>query len=394
MGQGAKPTFQTEVRTALPTKTVYVFGAGFSYGAGFPLQRLILTKVFSQKFDILYGESLVRRKELREFIDQIFYPNALPSLEDLFTLLDQTIAQRRNCFDYSWKELDSIRDDLKRLILTVFHEASLRSETTGDKFYDSLASHFVKETIKKRSRGNRLSVISLNWDSLLEDSVYKITKKTKNKKQQISTDFCCCILRLKEDCDGIAIPPVNQEEKNRIKILKLHGSINWLFCPNCNRMYTGLGANEGRKLYVQDSFCKHCLGHTVRRKKNKHVLQPYIITPTFEKNFDNIHIRTVWYNAYAELATADRVVFVGYSLPEADYHLRTLLRRAIRPSACIDVVLSPKDKPFYARYAKKRDIAQDGSTTKRYYDFFGIARVKTYFGGTKNYFKKYVIGKN
>jgi uncharacterized protein (DUF3820 family) len=74
-------------------------------------------------------------------------------------------------------------------------------------------------------------------------------------------------------------------------------------------------------------------------------LEPYIITPTFTKVFDLPHIQTTWHNAFVELREAEEVVFVGYSLPDADYHLRALLIRAIRPKTRIRVILSRSDDP-------------------------------------------------
>jgi hypothetical protein len=82
-----------------------------------------------------------------------------------------------------------------------------------------------------------------------------------------------------------------------------------------------------------------------REENSPAILEPYIITPTFAKVFDLPHIQTTWHNAFIELREADGIVFIGYSLPDADYHFRALLRRAVRSTTPIKVILHKSDKP-------------------------------------------------
>ena len=162
-------------------------------------------------------------------------------------------------------------------------------------------------------------------------------------------------------------------------------------CPNCNRLYTGLGAT--RELfdeYIAGKICPRC--YRVRdvagsTALNEPILEPLIISPTFIKEFNNAHIQMIWHNAYIDLCEAKKVVFIGYSLPEADYHLRTLLKRAIRKDAELIVVLTKKDKPpvhcdknIREKYAESRYRAFFGSGTQ----------IKFKFGGVKSYFQDIV----
>lgn len=378
-------------------KTVYVLGAGFSYDGGFPLQKSILQKIFEYDFDILSGDDseeflrytddfLTRRTLLREFIDRVFYKDSLPSLEDLFTLLDQTIAKRGHCLNYTWKNLDNIRDVLKRLILVIFHYASDKLTHDKDSFYKSLAKYFIEERKREGINSDPFSIVSLNWDSLLEDSIYSCLCDL-DKRKKVDVDFCCYSSQLDSTCRHT--PSVLQKAKKiyNIKILKLHGSSNWLLCPNCNRLYTGLGAtNDVWNLYVETQVCRYCRYKNKEEKQGAPGLEPFFITPTFAKVFDNTHIQMVWHNAYTELAEADKVVFIGYSLPEADYHLRTLIRRAIKPDVPIEVVLTgddipKKNTPMYVRKF---------FASARYADFFGNHRVTFHVKGVKEYFRKKV----
>jgi len=76
-----------------------------------------------------------------------------------------------------------------------------------------------------------------------------------------------------------------------------------------------------------------------------------------------------------ELSEADKIVFIGYSLPEADYHFRTLLRRAVNPKVPIEVVLTRKDKITSEIPERMRQYLPPA----RYTDFFGEHRVSFYW---------------
>lgn len=171
--------------------------------------------------------------------------------------------------------------------------------------------------------------------------------------------------------------------------MKLHGSTNWLLCPNCNRLYTGLGCKaDVWTEYILGRACprcKHVLSKVPATKganMEPPTLEPFLITPTFVKKFENPHIRMVWHNAYLDLCEASRVVFIGYSLPQADYHLRTLFKRAIRPDAEIAVVLAESDEPDDGTGIEGR-----GGVVGRYEKFFRSSQRPSFkFTGVKGYF--------
>ncbi|NQT91624.1 MAG: hypothetical protein HQ559_02600, partial [Lentisphaerae bacterium] len=79
-------------------KTVYVLGAGFSRAAGFPLQAEILQRVRGlYAVDLpedVSGQALEDNASTRKFLDGQFGADQEPTLEDVFTLLDEIIADR------------------------------------------------------------------------------------------------------------------------------------------------------------------------------------------------------------------------------------------------------------------------------------------------------------
>ena len=153
------------------------------------------------------------------------------------------------------------------------------------------------------------------------------------------------MIQLNRDCYG----------GYNIKLLKLHGSMNWFQCPMCQRMYVRFGEEIE---IMKAAYCRHCRKNYGMSEINSIKLQSNLLLPTYLKNLSNIQIKLVWQNAAIELSEATRIVFIGYSLPSADFEIRQLLARMIRPDAEIQVVLYP-DNPHVEAEAE------------RYRNFFG-----------------------
>ena len=96
--------------------------------------------------------------------------------------------------------------------------------------------------------------------------------------------------------------------------------------------------------------------------------------------FDLPQIQTSWHNAYVELREASEVVFIGYSLPDADHKVRTLLRRAIRSSAKIRVILAPSDG-----LERRRGYS---TAAQRYREVFSRKQLKIEYGGAEALIEK------
>jgi hypothetical protein len=172
-------------------------------------------------------------------------------------------------------------------------------------------------------------------------------KAFRNGKALADIDYCVYTTPLS---GSPHTPSTKQRAKGiyNIKLLKMHGSSTWLRCPCSNLVYTGLGMNgPAYDVYVKAQVSPFIKDHLDAREKTfPSILEPFIITPTFTKVFDLPHIQTTWHNAFVELREASNVVFIGYSLPAADYHFRTLLRRAIRFTTPIKVILDKSAKPI------------------------------------------------
>lgn len=373
-------------------KTVYVLGAGFSAGAGLPVQSKILGNILSRlgySFSgILASEDEKNfQKSMADKIDKIekfirlSFPHPEQILEDIFTLLDQTIESNGHFKGLDGTELQELRKTWIEVLFGYFHALSVGYLQSGNSVCQRFVAALLKQKVEQGQKMDPCSVISLNWDSIIEDSFFELIETVRGYGK---ADIDYCVYTMPLD-DSVHTPSTKQKAAGlfNLKVIKIHGSTTWLRCPNSNHIYTGLGSSKNPyEIYVcstKSPFIeKYCDEDTEAQP-----LEPLIITPTYKKVFDQPHIQTTWHNAYVELREASKVVFIGYSLPEADYHFRTLLRRAIRENTKIEVVLYEDDAPTFSQ-EEEPDLTPEGTnpihidpskTLSRYYKLFGIKRL-------------------
>lgn len=113
-----------------------------------------------------------------------------------------------------------------------------------------------------------------------------------------------------------------------LSVLKLHGSLNWVWRTRTREDARNSIPRPGARLYCltgSDIEGDMILQH----ERDDPFLLPFVVPPIYEKG---PHYRDflgpLWARARAALAAADRVVVFGYSFPTADFSARALLRAA------------------------------------------------------------------
>lgn len=339
-------------------KIVYVLGAGFSKPADFPLQAELFSRLVDKVLNPEFSSSEFISLDIASSISDFLVKSGFVedgkltlniTLEDLFTLLDRTIADRTNFVGLSWLEFIDVRARFIRGILGLLHGCAQDHISGQNATYKHFAATLLKRRIDANQEGDPFSIISLNWDSLIEDSIFWVLQNARgiqNGRALADVDYCVYTIPLKNS------PHTTSTKQNasgiyNVKLLKMHGSCTWLRCPCSNHLYTGIGSGySADEIYVKPQASPFIEQHLDDREPaSSSVLEPYIITPTFAKVFDLSHIQNTWHNAFVELREAAEVIFIGYSLPDSDYHFRTLLRRAIRRSTPVRVILHTTDEP-------------------------------------------------
>lgn len=373
-------------------KTVYVLGAGFSKGGGAPPQNDILRKIGELSKDDIKDNLLLRNWDKYErskltffkFLRRVFQRRTNKELfeielEDVFTLLDKAILKHHHVNKYSEMQLLSQRRMLD-FCLTFMFDAKVRKPY--NKFYIDLANGIVRERLN-RSKQDLFSFINLNWDVLLDNCIYtaSIAQNKKNiPEKRVSIDYCFYTDSFNKSDSffkGRKHEPhirLKAMDYKNIKVLKPHGSFNWLVCMNCGKVLIDLRHSIAKYEYIEKQNCTYC---------NKPALKAVIKTPSLIKEFDNVHLSDVLHNIEIELLEASKVVFIGYSLPLADIELRYIFKRCIDVETEVEVVLIKDEK----------DPGDYESTMERYKRLFGrqfpYRNLKADWAGlgSENYFR-------
>lgn len=441
-------------------KTVYILGAGSSYSANIPTQKNLLKLIYEINqssfsydlkaktfFDIKYkvGEEELKEHyydfnnnrieiglfilenfsdstKLNKYLDLINYvgnvkahtleekesinrymekafnivANIDVTLEDLFTIFDSTSSSREHYKGYSTEEINELNRKMQLCIIYAILYKITKECNTKD--YDDFCDILIKLRKESKQEDDPLSIITTNWDDVLEKCL--MAKCDKNnirriKRNKIYPDLCFYDYAISDS--ETRVPSINIKAKGykNIKILKMHGSLSWLECPRCKRIF----ADYTKDIAVDEYGgikCPKC-SISINEEEEKPKLRSLIITPTFLKSLDSLNIRNIWQNAFMDLEDATKVVFIGYSLPAADFEMRCLLKKAIRSDAKIEVILSKNDDPnYYAKMLKgKLNSKQRGEIMKkidfpeyRYKSFFGENNVAFKYSGFSSYVKE------
>lgn len=362
--------------------TVVVFGAGATKACGGPLTNEILFEAFKtdgqglreNMFTELLNEFLIENFHIPQNKDTRTI-SSYPGLPLLISLVDTSI-DRNQPFNKKWhlKKMLKVREALEFVIFAVIKQKLER--TFNNHYYN-----FLKKIVEQ---DNALpEVISLNYDIIADNALIKLMLQKEDNR--FVPNYGCEISSV--------------DYNNRIgeaNLYKLHGSLNWLYCPACHRLEVGMSRSgnfmrkELDRLYHLQEFDKvytKGLESSYERRDDKckdtkcgTKLRPIIITPTHFKDYRNPHISSVWYNAERALRSADRIFVVGYSLPEDDIDVIYLLKRGTQN-------INPENITV-VEY-----VNEDGETIPLDEHAVGL-RYKNLFGGSINWstqgFGKYI----
>lgn len=318
------------------------------------------------------------------------------TLEDVFTIFDSVAAGREHFRLYSPLKMDEIHKRLKMCIIYALSVAISTSREPND--YSSFCDYLVEKRLQTKAKDDPFSVITTNWDDLLERKLYDLCDKQNraqsSRQQKTLLDLCFYNYDLCSSPDHIPSTQVKAKGYRNIKVLKMHGSLAWLECPRCKRIYTDF-SNEIASEEFSEIICPYCSNEQGKTEGSPQ-LRNLIITPTFLKTLDNLNIKNIWQNAFIDISEATEIVFIGYSLPDADFEMRCLLKKAIRQDARITVVLRQSSNPetIMRQYEEHGFTKEEAAViinridlpSKRFTSFFGDDRVNFYYEG----FGKYV----
>lgn len=215
-----------------------------------------------------------------------------------------------------------------------------------DSFLD-LVLHIIRETRVSQ----RVAILTFNYDVAVDYAF---------RTHGLSPDY---FLQPKDAPEGVPL-------------LKLHGSINWAHCPECDavvpwkikdffsggrewplyRELKGVYFDIASKL--QEMPC-HCEGVPVDP-------EPVVIPPTWNKEDYYRQVRPVWAQAAKQLGEAHSIFVIGYSYPDSDAFFRYLY------------ALGAVDAPVLKRFWVVNPEPEGGRVDQRFRRLLGPGAIRRY----------------
>lgn len=272
--------------------TVYVVGAGFSSGLGYPLTKSLLIDVWNK----LEKEPRNQLRRIIEFHHPAFTARRKTSFPDIEQLLTE-IAVNLDLFDasraaegtFKKDSLENARENLLSTIASWFHEI----------YQQATHTEWLSRLVAKMRRENA-AIVSFNWDLVLDQLLFEgeVNRETYGLSDELSSG------------------PV---------LLKPHGSLNWYEATQIKKV-----SEEKRVVIFPHKKPEERIEAFVHPREIKSKVgrryTPLIVPPTYLKDFKRPVFRQLWNRCTDVLSTPRKLVFLGYSLPAADLHAQYIFR--------------------------------------------------------------------
>lgn len=286
------------------TNDVFFLGSGFS-------------KAIDNNYPVLSELSQEIHNNLNTEKESVgmHYRNEIPkqykdNIETLLTFLSSKLPYKtavQNLAD------EALYMDIANQISIYFENKDINLDN-NDSIY-KLGQYIVK---------NDITSITLNYDTILEKVIINyLSKHTGNSGQVVQMNnhyekfYNIPITNLRNRAgDSHFITDMNGKGPQFPKILKLHGSINWL--------YTGNSFNE-------PIYCKDFTYDDNEFEYLKVGLNAMIVPPVLDKSraYNHIILESLWKQAFDKLINAENIYIIGFSFPPTDLSVRYLFQSAL-----------------------------------------------------------------
>ncbi len=301
--------------------TTYVLGAGASRDVGYPLAKSMGEELFAwmeQQTNSSFYDFPLAAESLRSTFRQV------EDIEELLTNMDELVASAKSAALEDRAIARSIASHDKPALIAAIRGWFDEIREKPASSYKLFAENVVKE-------GD--TILSFNYD--------------------VSLDRELRSSGLWHLGDGYGFAVEHFQTGSQVKLLKLHGSINW-FAILFGGSRGGSTFTPGRTLGTRPAFCDSdvsFLGYSGESDrlfpKRGAAAVPPLILPTRCKQFyfDTSLGRewedfwdSLWDAAAEALKQSSRIVICGYSLPEVDVRACSMLFRELeRKSSIVEV---------------------------------------------------------
>lgn len=290
-------------------RKVFFLGAGFSTTAHLPNTAALLSQVHElAKTNVAWGVSKDLDNRLTRAYS-FFYPDQgqgfRPDVVDFFSVLASYNQIDRGNLPDGFPDRTLLADLRFAVVHIISERLRVLSDTTLQNRHALLDRMLV--------RGN--VIITTNWDTLVERSASARAVPHRLRGNSIDSELL---------------------------ILKLHGSIDWLRRRDAKKSLSRnhyadlaelIASSRARTRTVQSSEVLRSRVSNPRatwRTIKAATRDPFMLTMSPGKADSLGPLIPLWEDAYRAISAAERLEIVGYSMPDDDIEIRTLLRAGVQ----------------------------------------------------------------
>jgi hypothetical protein len=301
---------------------VFILGAGASTESGIPVMqnfldctdKIIQNLSYFDRLDDELNESYKDIIETRKVLNQIYHKSNidLDNIEHLYCALVMA-STFGSLGKWNVRIINKKIKNLEYIIIRTIEESMILGTNNYIPEYPKPYNYFLDLIIELQYKypTTDISVITFNYDLAFEISHMIKTKETKNIRNY---NYCL---------DG------KSRNYETIKLLKLHGSLNWADMGNNELKYFDVNNyHKSTVTLIKQDHMKvntYPIGSCLQEEKGFESLHRIaIIPPSFNKDFRYKSLKNVWREAAKQLSMADNIYISGFSLSNADNFFRYL----------------------------------------------------------------------
>ncbi|MCL4550192.1 MAG: hypothetical protein M1495_16675 [Bacteroidetes bacterium] len=339
-------------------KRALILGAGFSKAvAGLPVTKemfSVFEKVRNEQ-KLLGNKNRVKwHNEIDVFINRLLYE----------FLIEPNSRADKNSTILSSNYFEDFEGICSFIDLNIAFEIQARSEKNGVKAHLSGKPKFFNDTTANLTMIRSyigtylfLSLINYNLKNELMEKLFSSLISETTAFISFNYDLVMDQFLFKKGLwnprDGYGFTPRNLPQINplhntysKILLLKLHGSLNWKKTLLTNGIELTWRYDDDRYF-----FPSYLLNEPPRLWKYQggHNSGGFIF-PSWIKTFNHEEMYSIWQKAFNILVDSDEIYFLGYSLPDADAAVFSLLN-SVDFSQKVIVVIDPKANEYKKKYS-------------------------------------------
>lgn len=229
---------------------------------------------------------------------------------------------------------------------------------TQQRYLYRIISYYLKNGVKPKD----ITIVTFNQDIQIEKVLHKLGQTERYKKIGTIFNFPYCYsvpiapanitfpsgTKRKEDLFKAG----NDPNLKAVKILKLHGSLNWHSTHRSSRPSPQAMFRPNRVIRItRREIIDPQMMVALTGRHRQHTL-PVIVPPiTHKSGILHNDIKPLWRMAEKELKAANEVVIFGYSCPVMDFESSNLIQRSLKEAAKYkDLSIIDPDSSVITRY--------------------------------------------